>query len=117
MGAEPFTSVMIGPVELPNRFALAPVKSALGGTDGKATPRHVAHYRRRAEGGVGLIITDPPSKVLEAAGLDVKVVGDAAHPGRILEATRSGYEAVRSVGRAGKKPGEAALGRSPADLA
>jgi 2,4-dienoyl-CoA reductase-like NADH-dependent reductase (Old Yellow Enzyme family)/thioredoxin reductase len=59
VGAEPFTSVTIGPVELPNRLALAPVKTALGGTDGKVSPRHVAYYRRRAEGGVGLIITEP----------------------------------------------------------
>jgi len=59
VGAEPFTSVTLGPVELPNRFALAPVKTAFGGTDGKVSTRHVAYYRRRAEGGAGLIITEP----------------------------------------------------------
>lgn len=29
-----FTELRIGPVDLPNRLALAPVKTALGGTDG-----------------------------------------------------------------------------------
>ena len=59
MTADPFTSLTVGPVELPNRLALAPVKTALGGTDGRVSPRHVAYYRRRAEGGTGLIITEP----------------------------------------------------------
>jgi len=35
------------------------MKTALGGADGKATPKHVAYYRRRAQGAVGLIITEP----------------------------------------------------------
>jgi 2,4-dienoyl-CoA reductase-like NADH-dependent reductase (Old Yellow Enzyme family)/thioredoxin reductase len=38
---------------------LAPVKTALGGKDGKASPHHVAYYRRRAAGGAGLIIVEP----------------------------------------------------------
>lgn len=42
-----FTPLRIGPVELPNRLALAPVKTALGGTDGRASAAHVAHCRRR----------------------------------------------------------------------
>ena len=42
-----------------NRLALAPVKTAFGETDGLATDRHVAYYRRRAQGGVGLIILEP----------------------------------------------------------
>jgi 2,4-dienoyl-CoA reductase-like NADH-dependent reductase (Old Yellow Enzyme family)/thioredoxin reductase len=59
MVLQPFTSLALGPVELANRFALAPVKTAFGGRDGKVSPRHVAYYRRRAEGGVGLIISEP----------------------------------------------------------
>jgi 2,4-dienoyl-CoA reductase-like NADH-dependent reductase (Old Yellow Enzyme family)/thioredoxin reductase len=45
---------------------------------------------------VGHRANDSLSKSLETAGLDVKVVGDAAHPGQILEATRAGYEAAQS---------------------
>ena len=43
-----FTPLRVGPVELPNRLALAPVKTALGGTDGRVTAAHVEYYRRRA---------------------------------------------------------------------
>jgi 2,4-dienoyl-CoA reductase-like NADH-dependent reductase (Old Yellow Enzyme family)/thioredoxin reductase len=56
---DPFTSLAVGPVELANRFALAPVKTAFGSTDGTVSPRHVAYYRRRAEGGAALIIVEP----------------------------------------------------------
>ncbi len=54
-----FDPLRIGPVETPNRLALAPVKTALGGTDGLASDRHVEYYRRRAVGGAGLIIIEP----------------------------------------------------------
>ncbi len=54
-----FTPLAIGAVELPNRIALAPVKTALGGTDGRASRLHVEHYRRRAAGGAGLVIVEP----------------------------------------------------------
>ena len=54
-----FTELRIGPVDLPNRLALAPVKTALGGTDGCATAAQVAYYRRRALGGAGLLILEP----------------------------------------------------------
>jgi len=54
-----FAPLQIGPVEAPNRLALAPVKTALGGRDGCASPRHVEYYRRRAVGGAGMIIVEP----------------------------------------------------------
>ncbi len=41
------------------RLAMAPVKTALGDPDGLVSSRHVAYYRRRAEGGVGLVIVEP----------------------------------------------------------
>ena len=37
---------------------------------------------------------DPLSEGLERAGLPVTVIGDAARPGQILDATRSGRAAV-----------------------
>jgi 2,4-dienoyl-CoA reductase-like NADH-dependent reductase (Old Yellow Enzyme family)/thioredoxin reductase len=49
----------MGPVIVPNRLAMAPVKTALGGLDGLVDPRHAAYYRRRAAGGVGLVIVEP----------------------------------------------------------
>jgi len=59
VSAIPFSPLRVGPRVLPNRLALAPVKTALGGKDGKVSPRHVAYYRRRAAGGAGLIIVEP----------------------------------------------------------
>jgi len=59
VSASAFSPLRVGPREIPNRLALAPVKTALGGKDGKVSPRHVAYYRRRAEGGAGLIIVEP----------------------------------------------------------
>jgi len=59
MKEETFTPLKIGPIVLPNRLALAPVKTALGGTDGCASSSHVDYYRRRAQGGAGLIIVEP----------------------------------------------------------
>ena len=58
-GTDPFQPLAMGPVVIPNRLALAPVKTALGGTDGKVSQRHLAYYRRRAAGGAGLIIVEP----------------------------------------------------------
>lgn len=54
-----FSPLAIGPVVIPNRLAMAPVKTALAGPDGRATARHFEYYRRRAAGGAGLIIVEP----------------------------------------------------------
>lgn len=47
----------IGGTTLPNRFAMAPMTRARS-PGGVPTPEVAAYYRRRAEGGVGLIITE-----------------------------------------------------------
>jgi 2,4-dienoyl-CoA reductase-like NADH-dependent reductase (Old Yellow Enzyme family)/thioredoxin reductase len=54
-----FAPLLLGPVRLPNRFALAPVKTAFGDPDGRVTPDLLAYYERRARGGVGLVIVEP----------------------------------------------------------
>jgi len=59
MTVTPFTPIRMGPVEMRSRLAMAPVKTALGGPDGLICARHVAYYRRRAEGGAGMIIVEP----------------------------------------------------------
>jgi pyruvate/2-oxoglutarate dehydrogenase complex dihydrolipoamide dehydrogenase (E3) component len=48
---------------------------------------------------------DPLSKDLEAAGVEVTVVGDATRPGQVLDATRTGHDAIESGGlsRAGSE--------------
>ncbi|MBQ4309243.1 MAG: FAD-dependent oxidoreductase [Lachnospiraceae bacterium] len=53
-----FTPVKIGKLELPNRYAMAPMGPlGLGDCEGGWNQRGVDYYTRRAQGGVGLIIT------------------------------------------------------------
>jgi len=52
-----FEPVKFGRVTLPNRIAMAPMTRSM--SPGKvSTPEMAAYYRRRAEGGTGLIITE-----------------------------------------------------------
>jgi 2,4-dienoyl-CoA reductase-like NADH-dependent reductase (Old Yellow Enzyme family) len=44
-------------LQLSNRFAMAPM-TRLFSPHGVSTPQHAKYYRRRAEGGVGLVITE-----------------------------------------------------------
>ena len=54
-----FTPFTIKGKVIANRIVFPPlVNFAWADTDGKATPRHVAHYEQRAKGGAGLIIVE-----------------------------------------------------------
>lgn len=53
-----FTPVSIGKVEMKNRYAMAPMGPlGLGDSEGGWNGRGVDYYTRRAQGGIGLIIT------------------------------------------------------------
>ncbi len=53
------TEQHIGNLNLSNRFIMAPVKTGYGTLKGEVTEQHLRYYRRRAEGGVGMIICEP----------------------------------------------------------
>ena len=55
-----FQAVPFGRVTLPNRIAMAPMTRSKS-PDKVSTPEMAAYYRRRAEGGTGLIITEGTS--------------------------------------------------------
>lgn len=55
----PFDPIRIGSITLANRIAMAPIKTALGAPTGQVTDRLVGIFRRRAEGGAGLVIPEP----------------------------------------------------------
>jgi 2,4-dienoyl-CoA reductase-like NADH-dependent reductase (Old Yellow Enzyme family)/thioredoxin reductase len=55
----PFDAIRTGSIEISNRMAMAPIKTALGTPEGQVTERLVGYFRRRAEGGVGLVISEP----------------------------------------------------------
>jgi len=113
-----FTPLRLGQVELPNRLAMAPVKTALGGTDGRAGERHVAYYRRRAEGGAGLVIVEP--LFIDRRGKEhPRQLG--AHSDDVVEGLRQVVEAIRDSGgvafahinHAGRAANPKAAGEAP----
>ncbi|MFH1091920.1 MAG: NADH:flavin oxidoreductase [Pseudomonadota bacterium] len=53
-----FKPVSIGALRLKNRLVMAPLLTNLATKKGEVTPELVEHYRLRAEGGVGLIVTE-----------------------------------------------------------
>lgn len=49
--------INIGPVELKNRIALAPMNETMSGVNGESTPQMVAYFAARAKGGTALVST------------------------------------------------------------
>lgn len=54
-----FSPLAVASLHLPNRLLMAPVKTALAAPGGAVTQPLVEYYRRRAQGGVGTIISEP----------------------------------------------------------
>lgn len=49
----------LGGLTLPNRVVMTAIKLGYGTQEGEITDRHIAFYVRRAQGGVGLMATEP----------------------------------------------------------
>lgn len=102
-----FTPIQIGSHEVKNRLVMASTTSSLGDRDGAATRRNAAYLERRAQGGVGMIVTEgihvhptssigyntlridddryirPLSRVARAVQRhDAKLIGQIIHTGR-----------------------------------
>ena len=56
--ADLFTPLMLRGLKLRNRIMMAPMCMYCADTDGIATDWHLSHYHTRAQGGVGLILTE-----------------------------------------------------------
>jgi 2,4-dienoyl-CoA reductase-like NADH-dependent reductase (Old Yellow Enzyme family)/thioredoxin reductase len=54
-----FRPLRVGSLSLPNRVVMTTVKLGYATEAGEVTDRHVAFYARRAEGGVGLLTSEP----------------------------------------------------------
>jgi 2,4-dienoyl-CoA reductase-like NADH-dependent reductase (Old Yellow Enzyme family)/thioredoxin reductase len=54
-----FQPLTIASLKLPNRVLMTTIKLGYGTPQGEVTERHIAFYVRRAEGGAGLITTEP----------------------------------------------------------
>ena len=81
---ELFSPLRIGGLELPNRIAMAPLPTGLARADGFVTPELVAYYKLRAQGGVGLVVSEALQVVPPPNGPGVAHLGayaDAFVPG------------------------------------
>ena len=52
-----FSKIKIGPVELKNRIALAPMNETMSGVNGESTEQMLAYFAARAKGGAALVST------------------------------------------------------------
>jgi 2,4-dienoyl-CoA reductase-like NADH-dependent reductase (Old Yellow Enzyme family) len=67
-----FSPITIGSLTVPNRIVMAPMTRA-GSPGGVPGPDVAAYYRRRAEGGVGLIVTEGTWIPHASAGFNARV--------------------------------------------
>jgi NADPH2 dehydrogenase len=68
------TPIEVAGLEIPNRIVYPPVVVFWADESGRVTDRHVAHYARRARGGVGLIVVEATA-VLPEGRLSEKQLG------------------------------------------
>ena len=87
-----FRSFPLGRISLANRFVMSPMtrQFSLGGVPGENV---AAYYRRRAEGGVGLIVTEGVG-VDQASALGAGSMGEDRVPVLHGEAALAGWRAV-----------------------
>lgn len=65
----------LGSLTLPNRVVMTAVKLGYAIKEGAVTERHIAFYIRRAQGGVGLMVTEPMYVSLNGRELPTSLVG------------------------------------------
>jgi 2,4-dienoyl-CoA reductase-like NADH-dependent reductase (Old Yellow Enzyme family)/thioredoxin reductase len=102
-----FQPLRVGTLTLPNRLLMTTVKLGYGGLDGRVTERHIAFYARRAEGGVGLMVTEPlyvqrnGRELPTQLGIDHDELVEGLH--RLVEAVhRAGGRIMAHINHAGR---------------
>jgi 2,4-dienoyl-CoA reductase-like NADH-dependent reductase (Old Yellow Enzyme family)/thioredoxin reductase len=90
-----FQPIALGTLELPNRLTMTTVKLGYGTKEGEVTERHIAFYVRRAEGGVGLITTEPLYIRRNGRELPTQL---GIHDDRLADGLRRLVEAVHAAG-------------------
>ncbi len=87
--------LQLGSLTLPNRLIMTTVKLGYGTKEGDVTGRHIAFYVRRAEGGVGLITTEPLYIRRNGRELPTQL---GIHDDRLTDGLRRLVEAVHAAG-------------------
>ena len=87
--------LQLGNLTLPNRVVMTTVKLDYGNKKGEANQRHIAFYRRRAEGGIGLMTTEPMYVKLNGRELPTQL---GIHSDELISGLRQLTEAVHAAG-------------------
>ncbi|MBC8445756.1 MAG: FAD-dependent oxidoreductase [Chloroflexi bacterium] len=90
-----FQPIQVGTLELPNRVLMTTIKLGYGTSQGDVTDRHIAFYVRRAEGGVGLITTEPMYIHPHGRELPTQL---GIHEDRLVDGLRRLVDAVHEAG-------------------
>lgn len=105
-----FTPMTLGTRSVRNRIVQAPMSVCYGDADGMVTEREIEHYARRAQGGVGVVITE--NFAVNVAGRQMPLqtlASDEAHlPGLsrlAAEIRRHGALAIVQLVHAGRYAG------------
>lgn len=87
-----YSALEFAGLRLPNRIVMAPMGTGLPEHDGTVNDRTIAYYRRRAEGGVGMITIEASLIAPDSYGVgpEMRLHGDEFVPGlrRLVEALR-----------------------------
>jgi len=78
-----FSKGRIGKLELRNRVVMPAMGSGLAAVNGEATPEIIRYYEERAEGGVGLIITEI-TRIDDQSGVGLRKQLGATEPEHII---------------------------------
>jgi 2,4-dienoyl-CoA reductase (NADPH2) len=78
-----FSPITVGGMRLRNRIVMPPMGTGLPAKDGHVTPDTVAYYRRRAQGGVGLLCVEASLIAADVHGVgpEIRVHDDVFAPG------------------------------------
>ena len=113
-----FSPVVVGGVEIPNRFVMPPMTTRLADHEGHVTAALVAYYRARALGGVGLITVEmgSPEKVGRHRFRELGVYDDRFLAGleRLVGALHdAGARVSVQLGHGGSRARKAVSGETP----
>jgi 2,4-dienoyl-CoA reductase-like NADH-dependent reductase (Old Yellow Enzyme family)/thioredoxin reductase len=90
-----FQQFQLGSLKLPNRVVMTTVKLGYGTGKGEVTDQHVAFYVRRAQGGVGLIASEPMYVQKNGRELPTQL---SIHADELVSGLRRLTEAVHAAG-------------------
>jgi len=85
----------INGLELKNRIVMPPMANDFSGPDGEVNDRHLDHYRRRAEAGVGLMIIEH-SYVVPEGKMSAKQLG--IHDDSLVPGLKQLADTIRAAG-------------------